>query len=51
MLTNYTTYRADGADNSSPAYPFIYLSGILALIAGLVILNVAQRVDAATGAA
>jgi len=38
MLTNYTTYRVM-AGQFLAAYPFIYFSGILALIAGLAILN------------
>jgi drug/metabolite transporter (DMT)-like permease len=39
MLTNQATYR-EMARQFLTGYPFIYFSGILALVAGLAILNV-----------
>jgi hypothetical protein len=42
MLANGATYRVM-AGQFLAAYPFIYFSGILALVAGLAILNVHNR--------
>jgi hypothetical protein len=39
MLTNGATYRVMG-EQFLATYPFIYFSGILALVAGLAILNI-----------
>ena len=39
MLTNQATYR-EMAGQFLTGYPFIYFSGILALVGGLAILNV-----------